>query len=867
MSDERLDILIGKYLEDDCVEEEAQALLAQLGQSEEARLRFARHVYHEKTLVDLLAAPARVTAEVIPYETEPARVEGADAGSRRRRIQAAALIAASVLIAMLGAWLWRVPRAAPDMLARVRAPSGTVVVARGAAQRSAVPEMALAAGDVLRTGARGRVTVAYPDGSSLCLRPETEVVLGVTAEAIVRMQNVLAPAAAASPPVPDVLRGADSAVGHVFVREGGVVAKLARRPASVASVLLATPNAVVEVVGTTLELSVAPYWTRVDVTQGRARLTRLRDGRRAELAAGQYAVVAAGLALSARPIAAPRSDAGRFAKRYVICRADLTDRADVEALEALVERAAAVGYNGLIIGDFGGRYVRLENMTPGVFSSFIRIREAAAQLGLALIPCSIDPTQVSYENPSLVETVPVRDTPFSVESGLARVEGPGPLRLRNGGFEDGPGPQPVHWRVTGAGSARVERDATMKRTGAASLALRPAVPGGGAAGKELFIEQVVAVEPFRAYELSAWVQPPAEHAGELRMLIEGGRRGLLGGVIPRLAGSGWRRVAVAFNALESTAVRVRLGVSRGTGSGTYRLDDFALREVGLRATVRRASLPVVVRAADGAVTFSEGSDYVVEEEQLRLPPGSRIGEGTHLLVSWYVRPEMFGGPGPACAGYPAYFTHHADNARRLDTLFGAPPAFMMGYRGGPSGWGGWYVGNWDPICGDVPAGVYVAETLRRSEELLRDINPGYELYLSNDMVDPYACAKATHFLMRGSLEGAWEGVSRRTVIVNRGRSKESLLFFARRGHRQLVACAARASAVDGCLRVLDEAEPEGVIDVVGFVFGLGDDRPPALLRGMDLEIAANRIRTAGRWGHGPAFGRAQARRSVGPLDL
>ena len=57
------------------------------------------------------------------------------------------------------------------------------------------------------------------------------------------------------------------------------------------------------------------------------------------------------------------------------------------------------------------------------------------------------------------------------------------------------------------------------------------------------------------------------------------------------------------------------------------------------------------------------------------------------------------------------------------------------------------------------------------------------------MFDPHHNAVDNYYLVRGTLAGSWEGLSKDTLIMNwnSGKQKESLDFFAKRGHAQILA--------------------------------------------------------------------------------
>jgi ferric-dicitrate binding protein FerR (iron transport regulator) len=85
---------------------------------------------------------------------------------------------------------------------------------------------------------------------------------------------------------------------------GTVTAQVTRQPAGQAMVFV-TPHAEARVLGTKLTLSVSASETRLEVKEGRVKLTRLSDLASTEVAAGQFAVASEALKPVAKKIAAP----------------------------------------------------------------------------------------------------------------------------------------------------------------------------------------------------------------------------------------------------------------------------------------------------------------------------------------------------------------------------------------------------------------------------------------------------------------------------------------------------------------------------------------------------------------------------------
>ena len=63
------------------------------------------------------------------------------------------------------------------------------------------------------------------------------------------------------------------------------------------------------------------------------------------------------------------------------------------------------------------------------------------------------------------------------------------------------------------------------------------------------------------------------------------------------------------------------------------------------------------------------------------------------------------------------------------------------------------------------------------------------MFVWSDMFDPYHNAVDDYYLAHGTLKGSWLGLDRDTIIVNwnSGAAEKSLDFFAKRGHKQILA--------------------------------------------------------------------------------
>jgi hypothetical protein len=83
----------------------------------------------------------------------------------------------------------------------------------------------------------------------------------------------------------------------------------------------------------------------------------------------------------------------------------------------------------------------------------------------------------------------------------------------------------------------------------------------------------------------------------------------------------------------------------------------------------------------------------------------------------------------------------------------------------------------------------MADSIRKSAQIVRDLRPDAKVWLWSDMVDPYHNAKdGPYYFVDGSWEGSWEGADPDIGIANwAGHLKgKNCRWFADRGHQQVL---------------------------------------------------------------------------------
>jgi hypothetical protein len=162
--------------------------------------------------------------------------------------------------------------------ARIEEVQGTVLVLTGSSRTAAAAKQSLPPGHGLLTpDDDGRATLTYPDGTRLDLAGRTRIWN--------ESDNASVPAAT-------------STGLSVRLDQGSVVVNAVRQPEG-RPMIVRTDGAEVEVLGTRFTLGVSNAATRLEVQEGRVRLTRRSDKKSVDVTAGHCAVAAAGTPLVA----------------------------------------------------------------------------------------------------------------------------------------------------------------------------------------------------------------------------------------------------------------------------------------------------------------------------------------------------------------------------------------------------------------------------------------------------------------------------------------------------------------------------------------------------------------------------------------
>jgi hypothetical protein len=500
--------------------------------------------------------------------------------------------------------------------------------------------------------------------------------------------------------------------------------------------------------------------------------------------------------------AAVPARAEELSRRWVYLQLNLQVEANVEKAESILRRAAAAGYNGVVLADY--KLNILDRVPDHYFRHAERFKQIARELKLEIIP-TVAPMGYSdgllAHNPNLAEGLPVKDAPFVVRGGVAQLDSELKDALPGGGFEQHKNHAVAGWSFQDFPGKASIVDTAIKRAGASSLRFEnlreTAAPSGN--GR---VSRVVSVRPWRQFHASVWIKTEAfESASSVRLFAMGkDGRVLSHSNLQVKRDQDWTQHHIVFNSLEDDEIRLYCGAWSGRG-GKLWLDDLQLEEAAFVNLLRRDACPLVVKTASGQVC-EEGKDFARlvdpklgnvpypgnfdvyhQPPQLRLLPGSRIQEEEKLLVSFYHTVTIYDGQVTCCLADREVFKILADQVRRVEQLF-EPKTYFLSHDE-------IRLANWCPACHREgrSAGELLAENMRQCVATIRKTNPTATLCVWSDMFDPSHNARDKFYLVQGDLAGSWEGLPRDMVLINwnSGKPKESLPFFGNRGHAQILA--------------------------------------------------------------------------------
>ncbi len=494
--------------------------------------------------------------------------------------------------------------------------------------------------------------------------------------------------------------------------------------------------------------------------------------------------------------------AEKLVDRWVYLSVNLQGEREPDHALSILRRAKAAGYNGILLADY--KFHVLDRVVDRYFKNIKAVRILADELGLEIIP-AVAPFGYSNgilaHNPNLAEELPVKDLPMVASKGIAIID----TRwkpLANGSFEKYDKDKAIGWDYQDGPGSLSFIDTKVKHTGNASLRLEHLSSVEPKNGVGRLIHKVHG-KAWRQYHASIWIKSDAfEKSNEVRLMaISPSGRTLSHSFVGVKPTQDWTLHHSVFNSLDNDDFTFYCGVWGGT-TGKIWFDDVRLEEVPFVNLLRRDDCPLVV-ADENDKPYEEGKDFAQlsdprlgnvpwegEYEVFHEPPrltilsGSRIADGAKLKVSYYHTATIYEGQVPAALNHPDVFRIVDKQVRGVERLL-SPKSYMLSHDE-------IRIGNWGSAAHREArtAGNALADNMRQTVRLVRDINPKARLCTWNDMFDPHHNAvEGPYYLVNGSWKGSWEGLEPGMTILNWNSEKadESLAFFEQRGCPQILA--------------------------------------------------------------------------------
>jgi hypothetical protein len=482
----------------------------------------------------------------------------------------------------------------------------------------------------------------------------------------------------------------------------------------------------------------------------------------------------ASLALASDPPAPARPDP----QLWFYCSTNLSDEDKVAEFSEIFRRAAAAGYRHVVLAD--NKFSRLGEMNDEYFEHVRELRRLADTLGIEIVPLCLPigrSQSLLAPAPDYAEGLPVVNVPFEVQGGIARV-------VQDPRTTLGKRPDAADFLVN-VSDNHVSMGRNLRRS-----RFRFKIP----------------VAPWRCYRVSVEIKTN-EYTG--RPLIHALAGDHAVSQVRRIGvkrNQDWTRHQITFNSLDHRELTIWFGVwQRAKGSLEWR--NWKIEALGPHDILRRDGAPVVLEGAVEGRDVSMLVDTLLGNSPWRGqfeahdPPEihSTLPDGARFTASWTHAAVVYGDIVTACLGEPRTLELLADEARRVREMFQAR-GYLVSYSEIRA------LGA-DSSC--IRTGLTPGKLVARHVAQAIGLLPGAQIYVWNDIFDPLQNARPGYYLVAGDLAGSWEGLEPRVTVMNwnHGHMRESLEFFANRGHAQVIA-----GYYDG--------DPEEIRDLIGQAQGI-----------------------------------------------
>ena len=467
----------------------------------------------------------------------------------------------------------------------------------------------------------------------------------------------------------------------------------------------------------------------------------------------------------------------------------------LETSKALVDHAAALGYNGVAIWDSNFNFISNDWWPVGSNSRLRELMNYAANKHMTVMATTGLfglSNEVLEANPSWAEGIRVVGTEFQVNPTGRRLvlknSFPG---LANPSFEAGK----TAWFDTGDEGVGIN---VVAHTGKSSAVIVDAPANAR-------LRQKIRLKPWRAYHLRLFFRSSHFHGSAAASVFEAGDKDKVRLYAPLEANGthDWTQVDYMFNSQDSTEAYLYFGVWGGS-SGVLWFDDIQIEETALVYVIRRAGTPLrVYDPRNPATIYKEGADFdpvgdprmsssrtpftdvYHDPAPITLPGNTHLAAGQIVAVDSYSAFPIPGLNGVSmCMTEPGVAKWIAKNARTLSQMVPSGGGVLVGYD---------EIRQMNSCAScrakNMTAGQLLAWSIGESTHVYHSALPASPLYTWSDMFDPYHNAHDHYSYVEGDLTGSWKGLSPDLRILNWNLENlnKSLVWFSGSDPRQPIA--------------------------------------------------------------------------------
>src|SRR6476660_6058237 len=127
----------------------------------------------------------------------------------------------------------------------------------------------------------------------------------------------------------------------------------------------------------------------------------------------------------------------RAGELWLYCAQNLWVDKNIDNIEQLFARAGKAGYTHVLLTD--SKFSKLGDMDARYFKNVERVKKIAAENHLEIVPAVFPigySNDIIWNDPNLIEALPVRDVELEVHNGIAQLPKPTQPLLKAGDFSD-----------------------------------------------------------------------------------------------------------------------------------------------------------------------------------------------------------------------------------------------------------------------------------------------------------------------------------------------------------------------------------------------------------------------------------------------